>query len=960
MRVLLVALVLVSLVSLDLAVIYQPQSPEPCFLEDASFTDLSINCPSQVITISDVGTITALRVGVIIEHTYSSDLYITLIPPSRTWVGNSTGPYVYNVWETNNAAFGNFTAPALLFNYGGNSFATPNLGSPSTEEYFNMTAVADPHFGFDALYWMDELDRENITGNFGGVTNEFDQQITSILGEDVAGDWNLVITDDTTSDTGYLIRWVLDIKICGDREVTFPEECDGGSGCESCKCIPGYRPDPNIAGSCIANTCGDGFVGGAEQCDGGYGCDDQCSCTAGWTPNALRTPHCQLIGKKYKKTVNADLYTGGWDQITQLDITDNGIIQSIKFGMLLEHAFSSDIYLWVVRPGFNFPSTLPVENYSDADIILADESSASIKLLGYYGFWGGGENVGNLLTANPLFVGAVNDEMFSAPRLDPEYFTIEGDVTAAERPQSDKITSVIGTELRGTWKVVAGDWNYPNYIGGTLLEFTIEVLYCGDGIFNPWHEQCDLVLGCNNATCTCLDGYVSSKGACIQCGNGKVDQGEECDGTENCSAECKCQTGTSDGTKCVVGDVQITDPPASDSSALIGGLVGGVGGALVAGAIVLIILAAKGKLKKKKKEDREGLNKDVEAGSVYGPIGGAESKLANKSVEMQNLAPEDRLKIPYNSLVFKQEIGVGGFGKVFVGEWQRTKVAIKVATVASAEDFLREARLSVYLRPHPNVVQTLGVSVDGQFPALVLEYCAGGSLDKALYNPSKQMSYVDKLRIITGIAKGMLHLHSNNIVHRDLAARNILLSGTGEPKISDFGMSRLVADDEGMTTRTNVGPIKWMAPESLKYKEYSKKSDVWSFGVVVWEIVTRVEPFKGEDLMELALNIRDNGKTLTIPECEPIFQTVMKECFLSDPTQRKDFDVICGELDKELDAQEANGAGTGHLFTITPSTTNNTLPGSNVRLPSTENSDSGSSGSSASDSSSSGSSSESS
>ena len=83
MRVLLVALVLVSLVSLDLAVIYRPQSPEPCFLEDASFTDLSINCSSQVITILDVGTITALRVGVIIEHTYSSDLSITLIPPSK-------------------------------------------------------------------------------------------------------------------------------------------------------------------------------------------------------------------------------------------------------------------------------------------------------------------------------------------------------------------------------------------------------------------------------------------------------------------------------------------------------------------------------------------------------------------------------------------------------------------------------------------------------------------------------------------------------------------------------------------------------------------------------------------------------------------------------------------------------------------------------------------------------------
>lgn len=92
-----------------------------------------------------------------------------------------------------------------------------------------------------------------------------------------------------------------------------------------------------------------------------------------------------------------------------------------------------------------------MENYSDADIILADESSASIKLLGYYGYWGGGENVGNLLTANPLFVGAVNDEMFSAPRLDPEYFTIEGDVTAAV-----SLTPKVKFQLQKTNPIFAG------------------------------------------------------------------------------------------------------------------------------------------------------------------------------------------------------------------------------------------------------------------------------------------------------------------------------------------------------------------------------------------------------------------------------------------------------------------------------------------------------------------------
>jgi len=129
-------------------------------------------------------------------------------------------------------------------------------------------------------------------------------------------------------------------------------------------------------------------------------------------------------------------------------------------------------------------------------------------------------------------------------------------------------------------------------------------------------------------------------------------------------------------------------------------------------------------------------------------------------------------------------------------------------------------------------------------------------------------------------------LHNNNIVHRDLAARNILLSGTGDPKISDFGMSRLVHDNKGNTTKADVGPIKWMAPESIKRKEYSKKSDIWTFGVVIWEVVTRQEPYEGEDLMELALSIRDTGRHLQIPDCEPIFQSIMNQCFKNEPRDR--------------------------------------------------------------------------
>lgn len=191
----------------------------------------------------------------------------------------------------------------------------------------------------------------------------------------------------------------------------------------------------------------------------------------------------------------------------------------------------------------------------------------------------------------------------------------------------------------------------------------------------------------------------------LDCGNGIVDNNEECDGSANCLSSCTCANGLGDNGLCAATAIPLapvaTTPesnviqtPVTGNDALIGGVVGGVGGALVILAIILIVLGVKGKLKKKKKNEKH----DVEAGNgIYGPIGGPKmsSNFTNKTIELENLAPEDRLKIPYHSLVFKQEIGVGGFGKVFVGEWQRTKVAIKVATVASAEDFTREAKLSV-------------------------------------------------------------------------------------------------------------------------------------------------------------------------------------------------------------------------------------------------------------------------
>jgi len=187
-----------------------------------------------------------------------------------------------------------------------------------------------------------------------------------------------------------------------------------------------------------------------------------------------------------------------------------------------------------------------------------------------------------------------------------------------------------------------------------------------------------------------------------------------------------------------------------------------------------------------------------------------------------------------------------------------------------------------------------GVSLDGPQPVIVMEYCAGGSLDRILFDSNLKLSDEHKIRLVRGIAAGMLHLHEHNIVHRDLAARNILLTGSGDPKISDFGMSRILQKEEEGKTKKNLGPIRWMAPESLSQGTYSKKSDVWSFGIVVYEIVARREPHTEVNPLEVGLLIRDQHLTPKIPiNCPPILRTLMQLCWQADPNQRPSFTEIC-------------------------------------------------------------------
>jgi serine/threonine protein kinase len=153
---------------------------------------------------------------------------------------------------------------------------------------------------------------------------------------------------------------------------------------------------------------------------------------------------------------------------------------------------------------------------------------------------------------------------------------------------------------------------------------------------------------------------------------------------------------------------------------------------------------------------------------------------------------------------------------------------------------------------------------------------------------------IDKRQIAMKIAYGLLHLHQNNIVHRDLAARNILLANDGTPKISDFGMSRVIKDSAASgKTKATVIPLRWMAPENLQDRSYSIKSDVWSYGILVWEIVTGREPHDNEDQLLIGARIRDEGFHPVIPaDCEPALRRVMEMCWHKNPQDRPTMEGI--------------------------------------------------------------------
>eukprot|EP01119_Soliformovum_irregulare_P014085 TRINITY_DN3814_c0_g1_i5.p1 TRINITY_DN3814_c0_g1~~TRINITY_DN3814_c0_g1_i5.p1 ORF type:complete len:444 (-),score=96.22 TRINITY_DN3814_c0_g1_i5:82-1413(-) len=262
-------------------------------------------------------------------------------------------------------------------------------------------------------------------------------------------------------------------------------------------------------------------------------------------------------------------------------------------------------------------------------------------------------------------------------------------------------------------------------------------------------------------------------------------------------------------------------------------------------------------------------------------------------------------EINFEELTLTQELGRGAFGIVYRGKWRYQDVAVKLLlnqnmTDKELEEFRAESQLMMNLRPHRNVVPLLGICTTQRL-CIITDYIEAGSLERLIRSPYL-ITWRMVLSISKGIVAGMYHLHQEKILHRDLAARNILLRSNYEPSIADFGLSKKIILQQSKDLKTNEengfrGPYKWMAPESLSKFEFTIKSDAFSFGVVLWEIISRQEPFPQYDIYEAARAVIGGERLVLPPNCPTKFGQIMQWCWEADPDMRPDFAQISDRLD---------------------------------------------------------------
>ncbi|XP_076907326.1 serine/threonine-protein kinase STY13-like [Bidens hawaiensis] len=271
----------------------------------------------------------------------------------------------------------------------------------------------------------------------------------------------------------------------------------------------------------------------------------------------------------------------------------------------------------------------------------------------------------------------------------------------------------------------------------------------------------------------------------------------------------------------------------------------------------------------------------------------------------QGLASFDEWTIDLRKLSMGPAFAQGAFGKLYKGSYHGVDVAIKLLERPEndlerahlmEQQFQQEVMMLATLK-HPNIVRFIGACRKPMVWCIITEYAKGGSVRQFLtkrQNRSVPLKLAVKQAL--DVARGMEYVHGLGLIHRDLKSDNLLISADRSIKIADFGVARIEVQTEGMTPET--GTYRWMAPEMIQHRPYTQKVDVYSFGIVLWELITGMLPFQNMTAVQAAFAVVNKGVRPTIPnDCLPVLSQIMTRCWDGNSDVRPSFTEVVRMLE---------------------------------------------------------------